>query len=108
MDKYIIDGGNKLYGAIKAQSAKNSVLPLLAAAVLTDEEVVIHDIPTISDVENMLRILGEVGCVVKRRKNSVVIDSSNAAHQRAAFFRFYARFGAYSLLPRKNILSWGM
>ncbi len=78
MDKYIIDGGNKLYGAIRAQSAKNSVLPLLAAAVLTDEEVVIHNLPIISDVENMLRILGEVGCVVKRRKNSVVIDSSNA------------------------------
>ena len=78
MDKYVIDGGNKLYGVIKAQSAKNSVLPLLAAAVLTDEEVVINDLPTISDVENMLRILSEVGCVIKRRKNSVVIDSSNA------------------------------
>ena len=78
MDKYVIDGGNKLYGSIKAQSAKNSVLPLLAAAVLTDEQVIIHDLPTISDVENMLRILGEVGCVIKRQKNSVVIDSSNA------------------------------
>lgn len=78
MDKYVIDGGNKLYGSIKAQSAKNSVLPLLAAAVLTDEQVILHDLPTISDVENMLRILGEVGCVIKRQKNSVVIDSSNA------------------------------
>ena len=68
MDKYVIDGGNKLYGSIKAQSAKNSVLPLLAAAVLTDEQVIIHDLPTISDVENMLRILGEVGCVIKRQK----------------------------------------
>ena len=37
MDKYIINGGNKLYGSVKIQTAKNSVLPILAAAVLTDE-----------------------------------------------------------------------
>ena len=78
MDKYIIDGGNKLYGAIRAQSAKNTVLPLLAASVLTDEQVKIRDVPMINDVENMLRILGEVGCNIKRQKDSVIIDSSNA------------------------------
>ena len=78
MDKYIIDGGAKLYGAIRAQSAKNTVLPLLAASVLTDEQVKIYDVPKINDVENMLRILGEVGCIVKRQKDSVIIDSSNA------------------------------
>ena len=36
MDKYIIDGGMKLYGKVQAQSAKNTVLPLLAASILTD------------------------------------------------------------------------
>lgn len=37
MEKYIINGGNKLYGSVEIQSAKNSVLPILAATVLTDE-----------------------------------------------------------------------
>lgn len=78
MDKYIIDGGMKLYGKVQAQSAKNTVLPLLAASILTDEQVTIRGVPTINDVENMLRILGEVGCKIKRRKDCAIIDSSNA------------------------------
>ena len=78
MDKYIINGGEKLYGTIQLQSAKNTVLPLLAASVLTDEEVKIRGVPTIVDVENMLRILNEVGCKIKRIKDCAYIDSSNA------------------------------
>ncbi len=79
MDKYIIDGGVKLYGKLRAQSAKNTVLPLLAATVLTEEPVVIKYVPMINDVENMLRILSEVGCRVQKQKDSVTIDSSNAS-----------------------------
>ncbi len=78
MDKFIIDGGEKLYGKVTLQSAKNTVLPLLAASVLTDEQVRIRNVPTINDVENMLHILSEVGCVIRRNKEYVVIDSSNA------------------------------
>ena len=78
MDKYIVDGGEKLYGKIKVQGAKNSVLPLLAASVLTDEQVIIRNVPTIADAENMLRILSEVGCTIRRQKDCAVIDSSNA------------------------------
>ena len=79
MDKYIINGGEKLYGRVDIQRAKNTVLPLLAASVLTDEEVKIRGVPAINDVENMLRILDEVGCKIKRQKDCTVIDSSNAA-----------------------------
>ena len=78
MDKYIIDGGERLYGKVQIQSAKNTVLPLLAASVLTDEQVKIRRMPAINDVENMLHILTEVGCSIKRQKDCAVIDSSNA------------------------------
>ncbi|MBQ8309093.1 MAG: UDP-N-acetylglucosamine 1-carboxyvinyltransferase [Clostridia bacterium] len=78
MDTFIIDGGEKLYGKVKAQAAKNAVLPLLAASVLTDEQVKIRGVPTITDAENMIRILSEVGCNIKRQKDCAVIDSSNA------------------------------
>ena len=78
MDTYIIDGGERLCGKLQAQSAKNTVLPLLAASVLTDEQVKIRGVPTITDVENMLRILSEVGCQIKRKNDCAVIDSSNA------------------------------
>ncbi len=79
MDKYIINGGEKLYGSVEIQSAKNTVLPLLAAAVLTDEPIKLRKVPAINDVENMMRILTEVGCKIKRQKDCVVIDSANAA-----------------------------
>ncbi len=79
MDKYIIDGGSRLYGKVEIQGAKNSVLPLLAASILTDKQVKIRGVPTISDVENMLRILTELGCSVKRNKECALIDSANAA-----------------------------
>ena len=79
MDKYLVEGGTKLYGKIRAQCAKNAVLPLLAAAVLTDEQVKIYNMPMISDVENMLHILSEVGCKIKRQKDCTIIDSANAA-----------------------------
>ncbi len=79
MDKYIINGGEKLYGSVEIQSAKNTVLPLLAASVLTDEPVKLRRVPVINDVENMMRILTEVGCQIKRQKDGAVIDSSNAA-----------------------------
>ena len=79
MDKFIIDGGEKLYGKVQIHSAKNTVLPLLAASVLTDEQVKIRGVPAINDVENMLHILSEVGCVIKRQKDCAIIDSSNAA-----------------------------
>ena len=78
MEKYVVEGGVKLYGRVVAQSAKNTVLPLLAASVLTDEQVKIRGVPLINDVENMLRILSEVGCKIKRQKDCVIIDSSNA------------------------------
>ena len=78
MDKFIIDGGERLAGRAEIQAAKNSVLPLLAASVLTDEQVIIRNVPKISDVENMLRILTELGCRTGWQEDAVVIDGRNA------------------------------
>jgi UDP-N-acetylglucosamine 1-carboxyvinyltransferase len=78
MDKFVINGGEKLYGKVEIDSAKNTVLPLLAASILTDEHVTIRGVPLINDVESMLHILQEVGCKIQRKKDCAVIDSSNA------------------------------
>lgn len=78
MDKYVINGGNKLYGNVKIQTAKNSVLPILAATVLTDEKIRILNVPHISDVKNMVRILNCLGCNAEYAGNDLVIDSSCA------------------------------
>lgn len=78
MDKFVVRGGLKLYGDVHIQAAKNAVLPLLAASILTDERVIIRDLPFISDAENMIRILRELGCKVERRGNDAEIDGGNA------------------------------
>lgn len=78
MDKFVIQGGSKLYGQARLQAAKNAVLPLLAASVLTDDPVTIRDLPNITDVENMLHILSELGCGISRSNDAVSIDSKNA------------------------------
>ncbi|MCD8372562.1 MAG: UDP-N-acetylglucosamine 1-carboxyvinyltransferase [Clostridia bacterium] len=78
MEKYIINGGNRLYGSVNIQTAKNSVLPILAAAVLTDKRVRILNIPQISDVKNMVKILGCLGCKAVCEGCDIIIDSSSA------------------------------
>ncbi len=78
MEKYIINGGNKLYGNIKIQTAKNSVLPILAATVLTDGKVKILNVPRITDVKNMVKILTCLGCKAVYEGDDIVIDSSCA------------------------------
>ncbi len=78
MEKYVINGGNKLYGSVKIQSAKNSVLPILAAAVLTDGQVKILNVPHISDVSNMVKILIRLGCKAEYIGEDILIDSSSA------------------------------
>lgn len=78
MEKYIINGGNKLYGSVKIQAAKNSVLPILAATVLTDGEVKILNVPHISDVKNMINILTCLGCKAVYENDSIIIGSSTA------------------------------
>lgn len=77
MSKFIIYGGKQLNGSLKITAAKNSVLPLLAASILTDEQVVIHNCPNITDVQNMLEILKSLGCKTDFFDGDIVIDSSN-------------------------------
>lgn len=78
MEKYIIDGGCKLEGVVKIQSSKNAVLPLLAASLLTKEEVIIKNCPKITDVFNMIKILEILGCKVEFQEKNLKIDSAKA------------------------------
>lgn len=75
MDKYVIRGGRKISGKIKIERAKNAVLPLLAASILTDEEVVIKDCPKIIDVMNMIKILQALGVKVTFDDRNVIVNA---------------------------------
>src|SRR5438128_8910463 len=64
MEKFLIDGGVPLSGTLMPAGNKNAALPILASAVLTDEEVVVRNVPQIRDVEAMLNILRAIGVEV--------------------------------------------
>lgn len=76
MDKLIINGSKRLTGEIEVHGSKNSVLPILAACVLSQGENIIHNCPILSDVDAALKILVELGCKVKREEHTVCVDSS--------------------------------
>jgi UDP-N-acetylglucosamine 1-carboxyvinyltransferase len=76
--KYIIQGGNRIEGRLRVGGAKNSVLPIFAATLLSSKVSIIHDCPFIEDVEIMIEILKVLGCRVKREGRTVIIDSSNS------------------------------
>ncbi len=61
MDVFVIEGGRQLAGSIRINGSKNAALPLMAASLLTDEPLVLSDVPNLSDIRNMTRLLGELG-----------------------------------------------
>ena len=65
MDKFVITGGVPLHGEIATNGSKNSALPALAAALLTDEPVTLHRIPRVRDIRTMQRLLVDIGSNVE-------------------------------------------
>ena len=64
MASFIIEGGHPLSGEITPQGAKNEALQVICATLLTEEEVVIHTIPEIRDVINLIQLLKDIGVKV--------------------------------------------
>ena len=77
MSCYRIVGGRPLEGRLTVQGAKNSVLPILSAALLAPGESVIENCPHLSDVSAALDILSLLGCRVERRGDAVAVDASS-------------------------------
>lgn len=76
MEQFIISGGTPLCGNISVDTAKNATLPIIAGTILTNEEIVLEELPIISDVNKMLEILRTMGAHVKREGRTAIIDTS--------------------------------
>jgi UDP-N-acetylglucosamine 1-carboxyvinyltransferase len=80
MEKFVIEGGVPLSGTIEPAGNKNAALPLLACALLTEQPVVLHNVPRIRDVEAMLALLDDLGVKVDwQGDNTVALDASGVA-----------------------------
>src|ERR1041385_7504948 len=65
MDKFVIRGGNPLLGTIRVSGAKNAALPAMAAALLTDQPIILENIPQVRDIETERRLLSSMGAEVE-------------------------------------------
>ena len=79
METVRITGQKRLSGDVRLQGAKNSALPVLAAAASVRGTSVIHNCPELSDVDAAIRILEFIGCRVTRDADTVAVDASNVS-----------------------------
>src|SRR3954462_2229342 len=113
MEKFVIQGGVPLSGTIVPAGNKNAALPLLACALLSEDEVVLHNVPRIRDTQAMLDLVEALGSTVQWRDENTVaicskdipstaVDAAIAERIRASFLLagpLLARFGSAHMPP---------
>ena len=78
MEQYVIKGGNPLVGEVTIGGAKNAALGILAAAIMSDEDVIIDNLPDVSDINVLLQAIASIGAEVERiDRNTVKINGKN-------------------------------
>jgi len=75
MDKFVIEGGVPLKGEVKISAAKNAVLPIMAACLLTKESCRLKKVPNLKDIEIMATILRSLGATVEKERDGLVIEA---------------------------------
>ena len=92
MGKFRIVGGNKLQGSIVPQGAKNEAMQIICASLLTEEQVTITNLPNISDINNLLDLMKEMGVIVDRvSENKVKLQAKELDFSYFNTERFYER-----------------
>ena len=106
MDQYVIKGGVPLRGCVEIGGAKNAALPILAAAVMSDETVTIDNLPNVRDINVLLQAIAEIGAKVERTGphsvkingsfiSNVSVDNEFIRKIRASYYLLGALLGKY-------------
>lgn len=107
MEQYAIKGGNPLVGEVEIGGAKNAALAILAAAIMTDETVVIENVPDVRDTNVMMQAMESIGVVINRIDRHTVQINASQVHDlvieddyikkiRASYYLLGALLGKYS------------
>ena len=107
MEQYIIKGGNPLVGEVEIGGAKNAALAILAAGIMTDETVVIDNLPDVNDINVMLEAISGIGAMVQRVDRHTVRINGSGIHDfnieydyikkiRASYYLLGALLGKYN------------
>ena len=106
MEQYIMKGGNPLVGEVTVSGAKNAALGILTAAIMTDEDVLIENLPDVRDINVMLEAIEEIGARVERVDRHTVrinastiqeisVDDEYIRRIRASYYFIGALLGKY-------------
>ena len=106
MEQYAIKGGNPLVGEVEIGGAKNAALPILAAAIMTDETVVIENVPDVRDTNALLQAMQSIGVIVEKIDRHTVKINGSQIHGhvieddlikkiRASYYLIGAMLGKY-------------
>lgn len=106
MEQYIIKGGNPLVGEVTIGGAKNAALGILTAAIMTDDDVLIENLPDVRDINVMLEAIEEIGATVERIDRHTVKINASSIHEisvddeyirkiRASYYFIGALLGKY-------------
>lgn len=106
MEKYIMKGGNPLVGEVAISGAKNAALGIIAASIMTEDDVILDNLPNVNDINVMLEAIKDIGASVERlgenivkinasNINSVEIDDEYIRKIRASYYFIGALLGRY-------------
>ena len=106
MEQYIMEGGNPLVGEVTIGGAKNAALGILTAAIMTDDDVLIENLPDVRDINVMLEAIEEIGATVNRVDrhmvkinassiNEISVDDEYIRKIRASYYFIGALLGKY-------------
>ncbi len=98
MDKLVIEGGRPLAGTVRISGSKNAALPIMAAALLTDEPCVIRNVPRLRDTLTMAKLLRSLGKKVDITKDEVRIASNGPANPVADYNLVSTMRGSFCVL----------
>ena len=107
MESFVIEGGRPLSGSVQVAGNKNAALPIIAAALLTEEPVTLTNVPAIKDVAAMLELVSDLGVEVDLRGNGVVRIVAEDVRKTELDAELCTRIRASILLAGPLVARWG-
>ena len=107
MEKLLIRGGNKLSGKINCSGAKNAALPMIAATILSDENITLKNLPYLQDITTMFELLGSMGANITLDESMNFIISSTGIHDTEARYELVKTMRASILVLGPLVAKFG-
>ena len=104
MEQYVIKGGNPLVGEVEIGGAKNAALAILSAAIMTDETILIENLPDVRDINVLLEAIAGIGAQVERIDRSTVKINGSTINDISVDYEYIKKIR--SILLSSGCITW--